>query len=205
MLTQKPICEKQSPLFKEAWKRQKDFGEKNWDGLCLQAPNKADLRRTPEISGHGWGWIKSTCSIRSLFYAGKGRSGLRLEFHLSQGEVWPGTQLESTSSATWTQAQRHCKDSCQYFSPFPQISHASSWFSSLGSSLHLRSPADLGDMDMLQHHAWERKNPQPSAPQFKTSLQLTLAPPQGIRLFLPVHEIMLHVEVQNIPFLSPLT
>lgn len=182
MLTQKLICEKQSPSFKEAWKRRKDFGEKNWDGLCLQPHKKEDLRRTPEISGHGWRWIKSTCSTRSMLYAVAGRSGLRLEFHLSQGEVWPGIQLEATSSATWTQAQTS-RTLASIFSPFPQISHDSSWYSSLGSSLHQRSHADLGAMVMLQHHAWERKNLQPPATQFKTSLQLTLVPPQGIRLF----------------------
>lgn len=144
MLTQKPICEKQTPSFKEAWKRRKDFGEKNWDGLCLQPHNKAGVRRTPEISGHGWRLIKSTCSTRSLLYAGKGKSGLGLESHLCQGEVWPGTQLETTSSATWTQAET-AQTHVSIFSSFPQISRASSWFSSLGSSLHRRSHADLGE------------------------------------------------------------
>lgn len=206
MLTQKPICKKQSPSFNEAWKGWKDFGEENWDGLCLQPHNKAELRRAPEISGHGWIWIKSTCSTRSILYAGKGRSGLRLEFQLSQGEVWPGTQLESTSPATWTQAQT-ATTLVGIFGPFPfpLLSCASSWFSSLGSSLHQKSHADLGDVDMLHHYVWKRKNLQPPAPKFQTRLQLTLAPPQGTRLFLSVHEIVLHVEVQDIPFLSPLT
>lgn len=34
MLTQKPICKKQSPSVKEAWKRQKDFGEKTEMGFA---------------------------------------------------------------------------------------------------------------------------------------------------------------------------
>lgn len=60
-------------------------------------------------------------------------------------------------------------------------------------------------MTTLQHQAWERKSLQPPSAQFKTILQLTLAPPQEIRLFLPLYEIVWYVEVQNIPFLSPLT
>lgn len=35
----------------------------------------------------------------------------------------------------------------------------------------------VSDMAMLQHYAWERKSLQPPAAQFKTSLELTLAPP----------------------------
>lgn len=147
------LTQKTKSSLKEAWKRRKDFWEQNWDGLCLQPHNKADLRRTPEISGHGWRWIKSTCSTRSVLCAGEGRSGLRLEFHLFQGEVWLGAQLEAPSSATWTQAET-ARTLVSIFCPFPQISCASSWFSSLVGSLHQGGHADLGDM----YHAWERKS-----------------------------------------------
>lgn len=54
----------------------------------MQPCSKADLRRTPEISGHGWRRIKSTCSTRSVLYARKVRAEAGVPPVPGRGVTW---------------------------------------------------------------------------------------------------------------------
>lgn len=134
-----------------------------------------------------------------MIYAGEGRSGLKLESHLSQGAIpvpsWrppalppkPRQKLQGILSVFLALFLRHHMPAAD----FPL----------------LVAPCTGGAMLTLV--TWICSNTMPgkgkaSSPQLKTSLQLTLST-QEIRLFLSVHEIVLHVEMQNISFLSPLT
>lgn len=159
-----------------------------------------------ERSGRGWRWIKSTCRTRSTFPHGqrKVRAGTGVPPVPGQGR--PGAQLGTTSFATWTLAGT-ARDSVGICSPFPQLSRARNWFSSLGSSLRWKTHADLGATAALWDHAWGEQDvvlPRSSVPGSMVQNQATAHP--GLSLlkldtfFLPVHKTVSNVEVQNIPF-----